>query len=73
MTDQSPSRPAPEFGLSFVRDVSEAVYRERLSPRDLADMIAKDGDPKVRERAGCFDVLTRVYLRVLKPTIGVAK
>jgi hypothetical protein len=50
-----------------IRDISEAVFRERLGS-DAKSMIEKDGDDgkKLRARAGAFDSLTRVYLKVLK-------
>lgn len=52
-----------------IRDVSEAVYRARLEQSckgDVERMIAKDGDQgqKLRNRAGAYDPLTRVYLQV---------
>lgn len=50
-----------------VRDLSEAVYRTRLGPADVASMIAKDGDSgeKLRGRAGSYDTLTCAYLEAL--------
>jgi hypothetical protein len=55
-----------------VRDVSVAVYKLRLeaSNKGAVDrMLAKDGDDgqKLRDRAGSYDALTRVYLQVLQP------
>jgi hypothetical protein len=47
-----------------IRDISEAVFRERLGS-DAKSMIGDDGK-KLRARAGAFDSLTRVYLKVLK-------
>jgi hypothetical protein len=55
------NQPKPER----VRDISEAVYKMRLSPADLAKMLARDGPEKLRERAGAYDALTRVYLRAI--------
>lgn len=57
----------PEHTADEVRDISEAVYCDRLGAADTATMIEKDGDDgvKLRARAGGFDVLTRSYLRVL--------
>ena len=57
----------PEFDPEFVRDVSEAVYRDRLGD-DLAGMLEKDGDggKKLRARAASYDSLTRCYLRAIK-------
>jgi len=54
-----------EFPDELVRDVSEFVYRERLSEPDTASMIEKDGDngEKLRKRAQVFDHLSRSYLR----------
>jgi hypothetical protein len=58
----------PEFDAGYVRDISEAVYRNDLGPADVASMIDKDGDAgqKLRARAACYDTFTRTYLRVLK-------
>lgn len=52
----------------FVRDISEAVYRERLGAADAAAMIEKDGDQgqKLRERAASYDSMTRSYIRALQ-------
>lgn len=54
-----------EFDAAMVRDISEHVYRQRLSADDLASMLEKDGDngKKLRERASGYDALTRCYLR----------
>ena len=51
----------------WVRDISEAVYRDRLGADDTARMIAKDGDTgqKLRNRAGGYDSLTRTYIAAL--------
>lgn len=56
-----------QFDPERVRDISEAVYRERLGSGEVAAMIEKDGDggKRLRSRAGSYDVLTRVYLRVI--------
>lgn len=62
----------PEFDPVAVRDISERVYRERLESESgngaVARMIEKDGDEgkKLRERACCYDSLTRSYLRAMK-------
>lgn len=50
-----------------IRDVSEAVYRLRLKPDYVREMIAKDGDDgqKLRARAAAMDPTTRAYLEVL--------
>jgi len=51
-----------------VRDVSEQVYRDQIGEEGVARMLKKDQDQgqKIRERAGCYDRLTRIYLRVLE-------
>jgi hypothetical protein len=57
-----------EFAPERVRDVSEAVYRDRLSPEALKLMIEKDADQgeKLRGRAASYDSLTRSYMRALQ-------
>ena len=64
---QRPVVRVPEFDADHVRDVSEAVYRDRLG-NDLDEMLEKDADggKKLRDRAGSYDALTRSYLRALK-------
>jgi hypothetical protein len=62
--------PKPTFDPSYIRDLSEQVYRVRLeqdSPGNVDRMIAKDedGGEKLRNRAGSYDPLTRAYLKVL--------
>jgi len=58
---------ATGFSAEYVRDVSEMIYRDRLGEKDVASMIEKDGDGgvKLRQRAGCFDSLTRSYLKII--------
>lgn len=58
---------AAEFPPEKVREISVAVYRERLGDADTASMIEKDGDngQKLRERAAAYDSLTRDYLRAM--------
>jgi hypothetical protein len=53
-----PPRP-PTLDWEKIRDISEAVYRVRLGPRDTASMIAKDKDEgqKLRQRAEIYDPL----------------
>lgn len=62
--------PKPTFDPEYIRDLSEKVYRIRLEqecPGNADRMIAKDEDQgqKLRNRAGQYDPLTRVYLDVL--------
>ena len=62
--------PKPTFDPTYIRDISERVYRARLeqdSPGNVARMIAKDedGGEKLRNRASSYDPLTRAYLDVL--------
>lgn len=68
-------KPAPpEFDPVLVRDISEAVYRQRVDDgghakiKNSQQMIEKDGDngEKLRERASSYDKLTRCYLRAVK-------
>jgi len=62
--------PKLTFDPEYIRDLSEAVYRMRLE-QDCAGntdrMLAKDNDggKKLRNRAGAYDPLTRVYLKTL--------
>jgi len=70
-TNVKAKRP-PEFDPVVVRDISERVYRERLEAESgdgaVDRMILKDGDSgaKLRERAACYDSLTRSFLRAMK-------
>ena len=62
--------PKPTFDPEYIRDVSVYVYRMRLEQEcegNVERMIAKDedGGKKLRNRAGQYDPLTRVYLDVL--------
>jgi hypothetical protein len=69
----------PTFDPVYIRDLSEKAYRACLvrdngvgSPeRMIAD--DKDNGEKLRNRAGAYDSLTRVYLKVLgfePPAVG---
>ena len=51
-----------------IRDISEAVYRSRLGPRDTASMIKddKDNGERLRSRAAAYDSLTRIYVTIIK-------
>ena len=65
-----PREPKPTFDPSYIRDLSEQVYRVRLEQDcegNAARMIAKDEDngEKLRNRAAAYDSLTRAYLKVL--------
>lgn len=64
----APPRKPADHTAEFVRDVSEAVYRERVGADDIAKMIAdpKRGEAFVRRTAGSYDTLTRAYLRTLR-------
>jgi hypothetical protein len=50
-----------------IKDVAEAVYRDRLGERDVARMIAedKDGGAKLRGRAQCYGPLVVPFCRAL--------
>ena len=71
-TPKKPKRePKPTFDPEYIRDLSEKVYRLALV-RDNGEgsperMIANDEDSgeKLRNRAGAYDPLTRIYLKVL--------
>ena len=62
----TPPKRQPEFDAEHVRDISEAVDRDRKPETDLADIIAEKGAAKIREYAGSYDSLTRSYLRATK-------
>jgi hypothetical protein len=60
------SRRKAEHDPKHVRDISEAIYRARLPANDLRKLLAEpDGEMKLRERAGCYDTLTRCYLKII--------
>lgn len=65
-----PRRPA-DFDPEFVRDVSEAVYRQRVGEEDIVRMIEKHDAAFVRRNAGSYDTLTRAYLRTLRVTASL--
>lgn len=68
-----PARRQAEFDTEFVRDVSEAVYRDRVGSDDITKMLddPKRGPDYVRRTAGSYDTLTRAYLRTLKVTASL--
>lgn len=60
----------PTFDPEYIRDISVIAYRMRLEeacPGNVERMIEKDEDrgEMLRNRAGQYDPLTRVYLKVL--------
>lgn len=61
----------PTFDVDYIRGISEAVYRIRLSqdsgegaPERMVEK-DKDGGVKLRNRAAAYDKLTRAYLKVM--------
>jgi hypothetical protein len=50
-----------------IRDIAEAVYRDRLGERDVTRMIADDKDDgqKLRGRAACYEPLVLSFCRAL--------
>jgi hypothetical protein len=62
-----PREPKPTFDPTYIRDISEAVYRHQLGAEDVQRMVEKDEDQgqKLRNRAGSYDQLTRAYLKAL--------
>jgi hypothetical protein len=68
----TPKGRVKEFTDDEVRDLSESVYRQRLGDEDTLAMIEKDGDfgHKLRQRAACFDQLSRCYLRAFNELAG---
>lgn len=63
-----PQRRGSEFASDKVRAISIEVYKERLGPVATERMLSDDNDggKQLSMRAGCYDSLTRCYLRVLK-------
>lgn len=61
MTKQKPQ----SFDDTYVRDISEAVYKDRLGPKQTASMLEKDGAEKLRERAAFYDHTTVATLRAI--------
>ncbi len=60
----------PTWNPEFIRDLSEKVYRVRLEDECKGNtdrMLEKDDDggKKLRNRAGFYDSLSRVYLDLL--------
>ena len=72
MSAQEAKKREPEFDNEVVRDISEAVYRDRLGAEDVLRMIAKDGDTgqKLRDRSSSYDSLTRSYTRAINARSG---
>jgi hypothetical protein len=59
----------PDLDPDFVRDISLAVYLERLGPDGAPKAIKEAGGIEVlRKRAGSYDALTKAYLRALNVT-----
>jgi hypothetical protein len=76
MSKEARKGPPPrvaEFDAEFVRDISEAVYRERLGKNDAEAMEKEHGAARVRNNAGSYDVLTRAYLRATKAAGSVSE
>ncbi len=55
----------PEFDPEYVRDISHAVYLERLGPDGTAKAVAEVGMAVIRKRALSYDSLTKAYLRAI--------
>lgn len=74
---QPPARAAlpsdHHFPDDFVLAISDAVYRERLGPKGVANTLAQpQGEATLRARAIAYNSITRAYLRVLQ-TKGLLK
>lgn len=56
-----------KFCPSYIRDLSEKVYRSRLGEQGAARMMSddKDSGEKLRNRASSYDPLTRAYLQAI--------
>jgi hypothetical protein len=63
----------PTWNPEFIRDLSEKIYRANLEHSSgggkgvVERMIEKDedGGVKLRNRAGAYDKLSRIYLEIL--------
>lgn len=64
MPRTAPGRQSPH-SADRTRDISVGVYKLRLGRVDAAKMLAEIGPEKLRQRAACYDALTRAYLTVL--------
>lgn len=68
-----PNKPPapPEFNPDYVRDISLAVYLDRLGPDGTQKARARfeggeaEFDKLMRDRAACQDTLTKAYLRAI--------
>lgn len=62
-----PRPPGPPRDVEALTDISEAVYRKALGPRQVRSMIAadKDGGVKLRNRSKVKNADTVRYLEVL--------
>ncbi len=69
-TELSARKREPEFDATFIRDLSELAYRQRLVDESgegsCERMIAhdKDNGEGLRRRAAAYDALTRAYMRI---------
>jgi hypothetical protein len=55
----------PTWNPEFIRDLSEKIYRKKLDHEcgdGTSDMPRKPGAMSIRDRAGAYDKLTRLYL-----------
>lgn len=55
----------PTWNPEFIRDLSERIYRKKLDSecgKGTSDRPRKPGEMSIRDRAGSFDKLSRLYL-----------
>ncbi len=67
MSDRKPIPRAPTYDAAMIEALVEVVYRRQLGEKDVASMIAKDGDGgvKLRRRAQAYAPIVRDTLDAL--------
>lgn len=66
---RAPRGPVPcAWTPEQITNMSEALYRLRLGPAEVAAMLLEDQDDgqKIRMRAKSYDSMTRDYLEIIK-------
>lgn len=65
MSEKKPK--IPPLDNAHIRDIAEAVYRDRRGDSDVAKMIAddKDSGEKLRDRAAIYEPLVVPFCRAL--------
>lgn len=55
----------PSFDPEYVRDIAEAVYKERLGKKDTQSMLEKKGSEYLRRNAQIYDPQVIAALRAI--------